>query len=76
MVFSGVFKECVSSSFLPPVSTWFVVVKYDMDDGWLWEIKLSLQYFVLSRCDDNSEHGGTTNVVLGYGYGQLCWLCL
>ena len=33
--FLGVAKECVSSSFLPSVSTYLVVVRCDMGDGWL-----------------------------------------
>ena len=64
------------SSLLLSVLTWFVVVRCDTGGGWLWAIKVALKPFVLSRCDNNTERGGTTNVVLVDGYEQFCWICL
>ena len=34
------------------------------------------QSLVISCCDDNKERGGTTNVVLEYGYEWFGLLCL
>ena len=36
----------------------------------------SPQLLVLSFCGDNTEHCGTTNVVLGGGKGQFIYTCL
>ena len=52
-----------------------MLVRCDKGDGWLRVITVEIQPFVISRCDDNIERGGTTNVVLGYGYGQFYWIC-
>ena len=52
------------------------MVRFETVEGCLWEIKVTPQSFVLSRCDYNKKCGGTTNVVLGDGYGQFGWLCL
>ena len=65
-------KDCVLSSLFTSVSTWFVVVRCETSDGWLWEIKVGLQTFVLLCCDDKTDFGGTKNIVLGYEYVQLC----
>ena len=74
--FPGGAKYCGFSSFLVSISTCFVVVRFDTGEGFLWEITVTPQSFVLSRCDDKKERGDTTNIVLVYGYIQFGWICL
>ena len=52
------------------------MVRFDTGEGCVWAITVTPQSLVLSRCDDNKDRGGTTTVVLGYGYVQFGWLCL
>ena len=68
ILFLGVVKGCMFLSFLLSIPPCFVVVRFETGEGCLWEITVTPQSLVLSRCDDNKECGVTTNVVLGYGY--------
>ena len=64
------------SSLLILVSILFLVVRFETCEGLLLVIIAELQSLVLSLCVKVSDHGGTANVVLRYGYGQFCWMCL
>ena len=52
------------------------MVRFETGEGCLWELTVMTQYLVLSCCDDNRNHGGTINIVLGYGYIQFGYMCL
>ena len=51
------------------------MVRFETGVGRLQEIIVALQSLVLSLCGDNTERGGTTNIVFGDRYGQLRWMC-
>ena len=51
------------------ISTLFVVVRIDNDIGQIRAILEALQPIMLSFFGEDKEHGDTSNIVLGYGYG-------
>ena len=57
-----------------PVSTWFVVVRFDSGEGLLRTIIAALQSLALSFFGEDADLGGTTNVLLGGGWLLLCWV--
>ena len=69
-------KYCVSSSLLLSVSTRIVVVRFETVKVCLWLIKVTPKPLVILCFDVNNRHGGTTNILLGYGYGKFGWMCL
>ena len=48
-----------------PVSTWFVVVRFETGEDWLREIIAALQSLVISLCGDNAECGDTQKYCVG-----------
>ena len=60
---------------LTPVSTSFVVVRFDTGKTQMGAIIEAPQSLVISFFGEDTDHGGTKNVVLRYGLGQFHWIC-